>query len=88
MIIYMKTINIIILCLVIIGFSLCKTSLHKESFINFDINDINWKNIKLVKSANDRFKDVKSDYIVKYYNLKENTIHGIETKLKNIGFLV
>ncbi len=72
----------------IIAFCLCKVSSHKESFIDFDINNVNWKNIKIVKLADDKFKDIKSDCIVKYYNLKENTIHGLETKLKNIGFLV
>ncbi len=67
---------------------------QKEGFIgmNMDIgfnkNDINWKNIKLIKIVDDKFKSMKSDAIVKYYNLKKNTINGIETKLKQIGFLV
>ena len=39
--------------------------------IGFNKNDINWKNIKLVKIADDKFKSMKSDAIVKYYNLKK-----------------
>ena len=67
---------------------------QKEGFMGMDMdigfnkNDINWKNIKLVKIADDKFKSMKSDAIVKYYNLKKNTINGIEKKLKQIGFLV
>ena len=56
--------------------------------MGIDMDDINWKNIKLVKMADDKFKSMKSDAIVKYYSLKKNTINGIETKLKDIGFLV
>ena len=100
----MKNRYIIILCLVIIFMCLHASTKQKEGFIDiskatnmdmdmdldigFNKNNINWKNIKLVKMADDKFKSMKSDAIVKYYNLKKKTINGIETKLKNIGFLV
>ena len=65
-----------------------KSIKQKEGFMGIDMDDINWRNIKLVKMADDKFKSMKSDAIVKYYSLKKNTINGIETKLKDIGFLV
>lgn len=84
----MKHKYLIIIALVIIICCLTATPKHNEGFTNFSASDIDWKQIKMVKSLDKKLKSIRSDCIVKYYNLKNKTIYNIETTLKNIGFLV